>query len=163
MATAMTVHPAPEEACALPTLAVTDLRLRYHGKAAHAATAPHGGINAADALTVARLSMGLLRQHLEAKQMIHGIVTGGGAAPNIVPARTAATYYLRAADVESLRLLEGRVRGCFEAGAVATGCTHEVTQVSPTYAELAPDAWLATSPRCCPAPTRRSRSTPEER
>jgi len=147
VAMAMMVHPAPEETCASTSLASTDLELRYTGKAAHAAAAPHKGRNAADAVTVAQVALGLLRQHLEAGQMLHGIVTHGGAAPNIVPANTSALYYLRAPDVESLQQLETRVRVCFDAGALATGCTHEVTQLSPVYTNLVPDPWLAAAYR----------------
>lgn len=162
VAMAMMVHPAPEETCASPSLAITDLEVRYTGKAAHAASAPHRGRNAADALTVAQVAVGLLRQHLEPKQMLHGIVTRGGAAPNIVPAETAALYYLRAADVESLRQLETRVLGCFQAGAVATGCDHLVTHLSPTYSELVPDPWLAASYRTAVTGLGRSPQSPEE-
>ncbi|MGH3979512.1 MAG: M20 family metallopeptidase, partial [Pseudonocardiaceae bacterium] len=161
VALAMMVHPAPEETCACTSLAITDLELRYTGKAAHAAAAPHKGRNAADALTVAQVAVGLLRQHLERRQMVHGIVTHGGAAPNIVPAETAALYYLRAPDVESLQQLEGRVRACFEAGAVATGCTHEVSQVSPTYTDLVPDEWLAAAYRATITGLGRTPLTPE--
>ncbi|MGH3721205.1 MAG: M20 family metallopeptidase [Pseudonocardiaceae bacterium] len=147
VAMAMMVHPAPQETCAAPSLAIAEFQVRYLGKASHAAAAPHKGRNAADALTVAQVAVGLLRQHLEAKQMLHGIVTHGGAAPNIVPADTSALYCVRAADVESLRQLETRVRDCFAAGALATGCTHEVTQVCPTYTDLVPDPWLAAAYR----------------
>ncbi|MPZ66695.1 MAG: amidohydrolase [Pseudonocardiaceae bacterium] len=162
VAMAMMVHPAPEETCASPSLAIVDVEVRYTGKAAHAASAPHKGRNAADALTVAQVAVGLLRQHLEPKQMLHGIVTRGGAAPNIVPSDTAASYYLRAADGESLRQLETRVLRCFEAGAVATGCSHEVTQLSPTYSELEPDAWLAASYRAAVTGLGRSPQSPEQ-
>ncbi len=147
VAMAMMVHPAPEETCACTSQAITDLQLRYTGKAAHAAVAPHKGRNAANALTVAQVAVSLLRQHLETRQMLHGIVIHGGAAPNIVPADTSARYYLRAPNVESLQQLETRVRACFEAGAVATGCAHEVTQVSPVYTQLTPDPWLASAYR----------------
>jgi amidohydrolase len=143
VAMAMMVHPTPHETCASTSLAITDLEVRYSGRAAHAAAAPERGLNAADALTVTQVSIGLLRQHLEQRQLVHGIVTRGGAAPNIVPAETSALYYLRAPDVESLRRLESRIRDCFAAGAIATGCRHEVEQVSPVYAELVPDDWLA--------------------
>ncbi|MQA14019.1 MAG: amidohydrolase [Pseudonocardiaceae bacterium] len=162
VAMAMMVHPAPEETCASPSLAITDVQVRYTGKSAHAASAPHRGRNAADALTVAQVAVGLLRQHLEPRQMLHGIVTHGGAAPNIVPADTAALYYLRAADVESLRALETRVMACFEAGAVATGCHHEVTHQSPTYSELVPDPWLAASYRTAITGLGRSPQSPEQ-
>jgi amidohydrolase len=162
VAMAMMVHPAPEETCASPSLAITDVEVHYTGKAAHAASAPHRGRNAADALTVAQVAVGLLRQHLEPRQMLHGIVTHGGAAPNIVPAETAALYYLRAADVASLQQLETRVLDCFEAGAVATGCSHQVTHQSPVYSELVPDPWLAASYRTAVTGIGRSPQSPEE-
>ncbi|HEY2725285.1 MAG TPA: M20 family metallopeptidase [Pseudonocardiaceae bacterium] len=161
VAMAMMVHPAPEETCACTSLAITDMQLTYRGKAAHAATAPHRGRNAADALIVAQVAVGLLRQHLEPKQMLHGIVTHGGAAPNVVPAHASALYYLRAPDVESLQQLETRVRACFEAGAVATGCTHEVTQASPVYTDLVPDPWLAAAYRTAITDLGRSPLSPE--
>lgn len=140
---AMMVHPGPEDICAPRSLAINDLEVRYRGRAAHAASAPELGRNAADAITVAQVAIGLLRQHLEPEQMVHGIVTDGGAAPNIVPAETAATYNLRAAGVAALERLENRIRACFEAGATATGCTHEVVQISPVYTELAADEQLS--------------------
>lgn len=143
VAMAMMVHPDRYETCASPSLAILDLQVSYRGVAAHAASAPERGVNAADALTVTQVAVGLFRQHLEPQQQVHGIVTIGGAAPNIVPANTRALYYLRAADLESLRRLESRIRDCFAAGAIATGCGHEVDQVSPVYAELVPDGWLA--------------------
>ncbi|GAB3295883.1 M20 family metallopeptidase [Parasphingorhabdus pacifica] len=143
VAMAMMVHPGPEDVCAPGSLAINDLEVRYTGRAAHAASAPEAGVNAADAITVAQVAIGLLRQHLEPRQMVHGIVSSGGAAPNIVPAETTAVYNLRAADSQSLQRLEDRVRACFEAGATATGCAWEIDQVSPIYAELAPDEWLS--------------------
>ncbi|RRO12786.1 M20 family peptidase [Saccharopolyspora rhizosphaerae] len=143
VALALMVHPGPEDICLPSSLAITDLEVRYTGRAAHAAAAPELGRNAADALTVAQVAIGLLRQHLEPQQMVHGIVTEGGAAPNIVPARTAAVYNLRAAEERSLKRLENRIRACFEAGATATGCSHEIVQISPVYAELACDHWLS--------------------
>ena len=143
VAFALMVHPGPEEICRPGSLAITDLEVRYRGRAAHAASAPELGLNAADAITVAQVAIGLLRQHLEPRQMVHGIVTAGGAAPNIVPAATATVYNLRAAESHSLQRLENRIRACFEAGATATGCAHEVVQISPAYAELDTDEWLS--------------------
>lgn len=144
---AMMVHPAPWEAVASPSLAIVDLEVEYSGRASHAAAAPELGVNAADALTIAQVAIGLARQHLEPKQMVHGIVTHGGAAPNIVPATAAGQFYLRAADHESLERLVHRIQGCFTAGAAGTGCTHEVRAISAEYTELAPDPWLASAYR----------------
>lgn len=143
LAMALMAHPGPEDICAPGSLAITDLEVRYTGRESHAASAPELGINAADALTLTQVAVGLLRQHLEPRQMIHGIVTEGGAAPNIVPAHTAAVYNLRAAETASLQRLENRIRACFAAGAMGTGCDYEVTTVSPEYAELDADELLA--------------------
>ncbi|HEY8374653.1 MAG TPA: M20 family metallopeptidase [Pseudonocardiaceae bacterium] len=162
VAMAMMVHPAPQDACAPVSLAITDLEVRYTGRESHAAAAPELGVNAADAITVAQVAIGLARQHFEPRQMVHGIVTRGGAAPNIVPARTSAVYYLRAADVDSLQRLENRIRACFEAGAIATGCTHEVVQISPVYADLVPDQWLADAYRAAITQLGRTPLSPQE-
>jgi amidohydrolase len=162
VAMAMMVHPGPVETCARTSLAITQLQLRYIGKASHAAAAPHKGRNAADALTVAQVAVGLLRQHLETRQMLHGIVTHGGAAPNVVPADTSALYCVRAPDVESLHQLEIRVRACFEAGALATGCTHEVSQVFPVYTDLVSDPWLAAAYRVAITGLGRTPLSPED-
>ncbi|MDM4719457.1 M20 family metallopeptidase [Micromonospora sp. WMMA1363] len=139
---AMLVHPAPEDNCAPRPLALLELEVRYTGRESHSALAPHLGVNAADALTVAEVAVGVGRQHFEPRQQVHGIVTRGGTVPNVVPADTRALYNLRAADMESLRRLETRIRACFAAGAVATGCTHEVV-ATPAYAELAHDPFLS--------------------
>jgi len=161
VAMAMMVHPSPEETCASPSLAIADLQVHYTGKESHAAVAPHLGRNAADALTVAQVALGLLRQHLEKRQMLHGIVTHGGAAANIVPAATSAMYYLRAGDVASLRRLQERAEACFQAGALATGCCCVVERVSPVYTELAPDEWLAATYRSVITGLGRSPLSPE--
>ncbi|WP_219905506.1 M20 family metallopeptidase [Actinopolyspora mortivallis] len=142
LAVALMVHPGPTEVCAPRSLAITDLRVSYTGRSAHAAAAPELGVNAADAATVAQVAVGLRRQHLESDQMVHGIVTDGGAAPNIVPERSSLEYNLRAADRESLDRLERRMRACFEAGATATGCSVEVVRLSPVYTQLDTDEWL---------------------
>ncbi|MCP2165442.1 M20 family metallopeptidase [Goodfellowiella coeruleoviolacea] len=162
VALAMMVHPAPDETCAASSLAIADYRVHYRGRPSHAASAPHLGVNAADAITVAQVAIGLARQHLEPDQMVSGIVTNGGAAPNIVPDSTTAQFDLRAATTESLQRLEHRIRDCFHAGALATGCTHEVVPVSPVYAELSPDSWLADTYRQVITELGRSPLSPEE-
>ena len=78
---------------------------------------------------------------------MHGIVTYGGAAPNIVPAHTTAKFYVRSPTLAALEGWEARVRRCFEAGALATGTTVQFKTQSPTYSEFLPDAALAESYR----------------
>lgn len=139
---AMMVHPAPYESLTIPCLAVEHVGVTYRGKEAHASAFPELGRNAADALTVAQVAIGLLRQHITADQRIHGIVTHGGDAPNVVPGRTEGSWYVRAATLAALEELSPRVHRCFEAGALATGCDVEVELRSPRYSEFLPDATL---------------------
>ena len=97
--------------------------VHYHGKAAHASAFPELGINAADALTVAQTAIGLLRQHIRPTDRIHGIVTHGGDAPNIVPARQSGAGTSGRRNLRELAELDRKVLRCFDAGALATGCT----------------------------------------
>ena len=140
---AMMVHPAPAEGDAFPTLAVHHCDVHYTGKTAHASMAPQLGINAADAITVAQVGIGLLRQHLEPGDQVHGIVINGGEAANIVPGAASARYYLRAPDLDALRRLQPRVERCFEAGALATGAGLEIEAVSRPYSQFEHDDELA--------------------
>ncbi|WP_241665827.1 M20 family metallopeptidase [Prescottella subtropica] len=143
VAAALMVHPGPFDIVGATSLALADLAITFTGREAHASAAPEFGRNAADAVTVAQVGLALLRQHLAPGQQMHGIVSDGGIAPNIVPARAEMLYYLRAQTAESLRELSVRAESCFAAGALATGCTHGIRTVSPMYAELRPDPWLA--------------------
>ncbi|MGA5464052.1 M20 family metallopeptidase [Mycobacterium sp. NPDC050041] len=143
VATAVMLHPGPVDIAAARSLALSEVSVTYTGRESHAAVAPHLGINAADAVTVAQVAIGLLRQQLSPGQMVHGIVTDGGQATNVIPAHAELRYTMRAVDSPALEELEGRMAGCFAAGAVATGCRHEVAETAPPYAELTPDRWLA--------------------
>ena len=136
---AMMVHPAPNEGDRFPTLAIAQCDFHFHGRTAHASVTPHMGVNAADAITVAQVGLGLLRQHLEPEDQVHGIVTKGGEAANIVPGNASARYFYRASDLEALSQLEPRIRACFEAGAMATGATLEIQPLGPPYSEFAHD------------------------
>jgi amidohydrolase len=140
---AMMVHPSPLDLAEMPIIAVNQLNVQYFGKEAHASAFPELGINAADAMVVAQTAIGLLRQHLRPTDRVHGIVTHGGGAPNVVPAHTEGTWLVRAADRSELREVEARVMRCFEAGALATGARLEVTPEHPPYAEMHHDRALA--------------------
>ncbi|KWX68114.1 M20 family metallopeptidase [Mycobacterium sp. NAZ190054] len=143
IAAAVMLHPGPVDIAAARSLALSEMTIGYTGRESHAAVAPYLGINAADAVTVAQVAIGLLRQQLAPGQMVHGIVTDGGQASNVIPGHAEMRYTMRATDSESLRALETRMAGCFAAGAVATGCAHVVDETAPAYAELAPDRWMA--------------------
>lgn len=141
---ALMVHPAPFDVLAPKLIASATFDVHYAGKAAHAAAFPELGVNAADALTVAQTAIGLLRQHINHTDRIHGIVTHGGDAPNVVPDRTSAKYMIRAASLEALEALRPRVLHCFEAGALATGARLSVAGGDKPYAEVVHDPDLTT-------------------
>ena len=139
---AMMVHPAPVDLAQPAIIAAASLDIAYTGKAAHASVSPERGINAADALTIAQTAIGLLRQHIRHTERIHGIITKGGDAPNVIPADTTAKYLARAETLEKLQHLIPRVRRCFEAGALATGATLEIAGGDKPYAEMRHDPEL---------------------
>jgi len=137
---AMMAHPAPVDVAEARPFAVSHSHLAYRGRAAHAAAYPEQGVNAADAFVVAQTAIGLLRQQLTPGVRVHGIVTNGGEAPNAIPERTEGRWYVRAETLAELAEIEPRVRRCFEAGALATGCELEMTAESKPYAEFRTDA-----------------------
>lgn len=140
---AMMVHPSPREDAEMRALAVSHMLIEYQGKTAHASAAPEKGINAGDALSIAQVSIGLLRQQLPSNCQIHGIVTHGGEAPNVIPGRTEAHYYLRSTTLVDLEAVRPRIDHCFEAGALATGATLRITELSPPYSEFETDERMA--------------------
>ncbi|ALI25627.1 Catalyzes the cleavage of p-aminobenzoyl-glutamate to p-aminobenzoate and glutamate, subunit A [Mycolicibacterium fortuitum] len=143
IAATVMLHPGPVDIAAARSLALSEVTVNYTGRESHAAVAPYLGVNAGDAVTVAQVAIGLLRQQLMPGQMVHGIVTHGGQATNVIPGRAEMRYTMRATDMSALRALEDRMAGCFSAGALATGCEHRVTEIAPAYAELIPDPWLS--------------------
>jgi amidohydrolase len=143
IAAAVMVHPGPTDIAAVRSLALSEAIVNYRGKESHAAVAPHLGVNAADAVTVAQVAIGLLRQQLAPGQLVHGIVTNGGQAVNVIPGHATLQYAMRAHESDSLRQLEGRMYACFAAGALATGCEYEIDEPAPAYAELRSDPWLS--------------------
>lgn len=136
---AMMAHPAPVDVAEAAPLAVSHSHVEYVGRAAHAAASPTQGINAADAFTIAQVAIGMLRQQLPPTVRVHGIVTRGGDAPNVIPERTEGRWYVRAQTLAELTEVEPRVRACFEAGALATGCELRVTPESRPYSEFRHD------------------------
>jgi amidohydrolase len=140
---AMMVHPAPADLLMPKVIAASMFEVEYEGKEAHASSYPEHGINAADALTIAQTAIGLLRQHISPTDRIHGIITHGGDAPNIVPAHTKARYIVRGRTLAELERLRPRVYRCFEAGALATGCRMEIIGGTKAYSEMIHDRDIA--------------------
>ena len=140
---AMMVHPTPFDMVTPKIIAASMFEVHYTGKEAHASAFPELGINAADALTVAQTAIGLLRQHIRPTDRIHGIVTKGGDAPNIIPARTSAKYMVRGQTLDEMYEVRTKVHRCFEAGALATGSTMEIVGGDKPYSEMIHDLEIA--------------------
>jgi amidohydrolase len=140
---AMMVHPAPFDILTPKIIAASMFDVQYTGREAHASAYPELGINAADALTIAQTAIGLLRQHILPTDRIHGVITHGGDAPNVVPAYTSARYIVRGQTLAELERLRPRVYRCFEAGALATGSKLEIVGGSKPYSEMVHDSEIA--------------------
>lgn len=139
---AMMFHPASYTLTGRPSLASSRLKLKFLGKAAHAAATPDEGINALDAMIQTFVNIGLLRQQLRPDARVHGIITYGGAAPNIIPDRTEALFSVRAADRPYAEEVLKKVVDCAEAGARGTGARLEY-EVKKGYEAINPNAALA--------------------
>jgi metal-dependent amidase/aminoacylase/carboxypeptidase family protein len=137
------VHPAGMELVSRGVLAVTSVAVEYRGRASHAAAAPQRGINALDGLVTAYNAIAQLRQHIRPSERIHGIITDGGQAPNVVPERAVGVFYVRAATEKRLKDLKQRVDRCFEAGALASGAELHQRTLGEDYSDMCTNPALA--------------------
>ena len=133
---AMMIHPAGVNMTTMPCICVAEVEVIYHGRSAHASAMPHKGVNALDGLLLAYQAISNLRQHIRDEERIHGIITEGGQAPNIVPDRAVGSFYVRAATEKSLEALKPRVQACFEAGAKGSGSEVEINWAGVDYLDL---------------------------
>ncbi|OGO45240.1 MAG: hypothetical protein A2Z05_06300, partial [Chloroflexi bacterium RBG_16_60_22] len=122
---AMIAHPGGGNRVVMNTLACETLEVEFRGRAAHAAAQPEAGINALEAMVQSYNAINSLRQHIRDNSRISGIITDGGEAANIVPAHTAATFIVRAAEDAYLEELKEKVINCFAGAAAATGAKLE--------------------------------------
>lgn len=118
---ALMIHPFGMDVADHPWLGVRQVKVTFHGMAAHASMMPFMGRNALDAVVQAYSAIALLRQHMLPSDRVHGIITDGGRAPNVVPEHASAHFYIRSAEPETLMTLADRVQAIFESAAVATG------------------------------------------
>ena len=139
---AMMTHPGSKNTLGSTSLAACRLIFKFTGKPAHAASVPHEGINALDALLQTYAGINALRQHVPTHVRIHGIITNGGQAPNIVPEFAEAIFSVRSATQDYHEVLLEKVRNCARAGALATGAKVEIEQKR-TYAVNRPNKRLA--------------------
>jgi amidohydrolase len=140
---AMIVHPNTLNMVTVQTLACSPLEVEFFGRLAHAAAQPYEGINALEAMILAFTSINSLRQHIKAEARIHGIITDGGEAPNIVPAHSAAVFLIRALDDDYLTELKGKVLNCFKGASLASGARLEYSWRDRAYAPMKNNTTLA--------------------
>jgi amidohydrolase len=121
---ALCVHPGSDyHDLTHAEIACAPIRIAFRGKASHASSNPQAGINALDALILVFNAIGLLRQQLPGDVRIHGIVTKGGDAPNIIPDDTEGRFYVRAATVNRMMDVYHKLEKIVEGAALQTGCT----------------------------------------
>lgn len=127
----------PQGPCAsFTTQAYEHLTVTFTGRAAHAAAAPHEGVNAGDAATLAQVALGLLRQQLKTGVVVASFVECGGAATNIIPEQSTIQVEIRAFDEPDWNDARARVRACIEGAAMASGCQARIEQTEKPYAPM---------------------------
>ncbi|XP_053345392.1 xaa-Arg dipeptidase-like isoform X1 [Clarias gariepinus] len=129
-------HPSQEDATYIPDVAEHDLVIKYHGRASHASAYPWEGVNALDAAVLAYSNMSVLRQQLRPDWRVHGIIKNGGVKPNIIPDYTELEYYLRTPSHQDLPKIKAKAEACFQAAALATGCTVEILYTRNMFYEI---------------------------
>ena len=115
------MHLESQNNVACKTLAIDCLKFQFKGRAAHAASHPEDGINALDALNLMFAGIGCLRQHITSDARIHGVISSGGDAPNIVPDFTEAKFHIRAQDRNYLNTLTEKIINIAKGASLMTG------------------------------------------
>jgi amidohydrolase len=133
---AMITHPGGGNQVVEGALACQTIDVEFFGKAAHAAASPEAGINALEAMILSFNNIDALRQHMKQTSRIHGIITDGGEAANIVPAHTAGSFIVRAVEDDYLDILKDRVLDCFKGAATATGARLKYKWADVRYAAM---------------------------
>jgi len=129
---------APTHYPAGTCLAVAHVRYEFRGKSAHAAADPWNGANALNGVIKLFTGIDALRQHIKPEARIHGIITHGGDAPNVVPRYAAAEFCVRAPDRGYVAALEQKIRQVAEGAALITETAVEISPAGPTYYDQRP-------------------------
>jgi amidohydrolase len=133
---ALMAHPSSYDSAAVKALACACIYVEFFGKEAHAAAQPEEGINALEAMILSFNAVNSLRQHIEDGARIHGIITDGGRAANIVPGHAAGHFLVRADNLPYLEKLKARVLACMQGAALASGARLEYRWEEKEYAPM---------------------------
>lgn len=142
-AASMMIHPSPESVVDPVALAIQHLAVTFRGKDAHAAAAPWEGINALDAFVQLYVNVSTFRQQMLSTDKLHGIVTYGGDAPNIIPSRIESVWYVRALTKDRLAYMLERFTAMADSAAQSTGCTVEYAQSGHEYEDILTEPLMA--------------------
>ncbi|MFC1900476.1 M20 family metallopeptidase [Chloroflexota bacterium] len=140
---AMIIHPGGHDTATTNSLACQTLDVEFFGKSAHAAASPEEGINALEAMILSFNAINSLRQHIRDTARVHGIITDGGEAANVVPAHSAGNFIVRARENDYLEELKEKVINCFAGAATATGARLEYKFDKVRYAPMLNNMALA--------------------
>ena len=133
---AMCTHPSDENTMSGTSMAIHPIAFEFFGKPAHAAEAPEEGINALDAMLNLFNNINSLRQEMRSSARVHGIITHGGDAANVIPEYTRAEFYVRALDTPYMEVLSEKIINCAKAAALASGCTMKHTNFENIYKDM---------------------------
>jgi amidohydrolase len=140
---AMMVHPHGGNYYLTESLAMDAIQVDFFGKPSHAAAAPWEGLNALDAILLTFNNLNALRQQIRPDARIHGIITHGGVAPNIIPEFTQAKFYIRAKQRGYLNRLVEQFKDCAQAAALATGTRAEIKNYENSFDDMVNNLALA--------------------
>ena len=136
---AIMIHPTTRDQIASRHMTVYAIEFEFHGKAAHAAFDPDQGINALDAVIQTFVNIGLLRQQVRSEARLHGVITHGGGAPNVIPPYAACRFLVRSFDLGYAQELKRRVVACAEGAAISTGAKLEWHEYVKPYLSYLPN------------------------
>ncbi|XP_041352189.1 peptidase M20 domain-containing protein 2-like [Gigantopelta aegis] len=139
----MMAHPSQCSWTTPDYAAMTELKIKFHGKASHASSAPWDGVNALDAAVQCYQNISCLRQQMKPAWRIHGVITNGGSKPNIIPDVTELLYYVRAPTDPELGQLKQKVVYCVNGAALSTGCKAEFSFDKNEFSSLMSNSVLA--------------------
>ena len=140
---AMMAHPSHLDAESFNTLAIQSLRFEFFGKPAHASGAPETGLNALDAMINFFNLVNALRQQTKPDARIHGIITKGGTAVNVIPDYTEALFNIRGNKIVDVKPLSERVKTCAQAAALGTGCRVEISKYDEDFMDTCTNVYLS--------------------
>jgi amidohydrolase len=138
VAFALSTHPAAQGSWGVSGtgLGIVGKRVIYRGAASHAGSSPERGRNALNGVIRLFIGIDAWRQHLPADSRVHGIITHGGDAVNVIPARAEAKFGLRAKDLVTLQAMVATFTDVVQGAALETGTTAEITDYLPLYAPV---------------------------